>query len=177
VEPPADEATETQQGDQAADASGGPADDADKPAEEPHKHLDYEKLLRLLSQRVVQQVGPKLAKADAVRNILEERATTIKGKAKAFLLNELNYTAADVLKAIDAEEAMVLLDWNNMIATNFPPVAVLLAGLLSPTILSLRQISHMLQILVGLLPYTGTPTDTPPYSTVVILTRQNPGYV
>jgi len=149
-EPPADEATETQQGDQAVDASGAAVKEEDK--KEQPEHIDYEKLLRLLSQRVMQQVGPKLAKADAVRTILEERATTIKGKAKAFLLNELNYTAADVLKAIEAEEAMVILDWNNMINNNFPPVAVLLAGLLSPTILSLRQMTHMLQIVIGLIP-------------------------
>lgn len=134
-------------------AAGSAADGSAVPEPEPQtQSADYERLLRALSQRVAQKVGPKLAKGQAVRGIIEERVMTIKEKAKAFFLNELNTTAGQLLKAIEAEEAMLLLDWNNAVASNFPPISVLLAGLLSPTLLSLRQLAHMLQLVVGLLP-------------------------
>jgi len=149
-EPPAGE-------DEAAQASarsgGDGAAEALMPAPEPEAEaVDYERLLRTLSQRVAQKVGPKLAKGQAVRGIIEERVLTMKEKAKAFFLNELNTTAGALLKAIEAEEAMLLLDWNNAVSMNLPPISVLLAGLLSPTLLSLRKLAHLLQLVVGLIP-------------------------
>lgn len=117
-----------------------------------HEHLDYEKLLRLLSQRVAQAVGPKLAKGQAIRSIVEDRFTSLQRKTKTFFLNEFNCTAGALLKAIDAEEAALLLDWNNAVAKNLPPLSVLLAGLLSPTLLTVRQIIHMLMLFFCALP-------------------------
>jgi len=144
-----EEAAQTSARSQGAASAGGAALPEPEPAPEA---VDYERLLRMLSQRVAQKVGPKLAKGQAVRTIIEDRVMTIKEKAKAFFLNELNTTAGAVLKAVDAEEAMLLLDWNNTVAMNFPPISVLLAGLLSPTLLSLRQLAHLLQLTLGLLP-------------------------
>jgi len=122
------------------------------PAPAAEEAMDFEQLLQHLTRKVAEKVGPKLAKGEAARNILEDRATGIKAKAKAFLLNELNSTARDILKAVEAEEAALMLDWNNAISTNFPPASVLLAGVLSPAIISTRQVAHLAQLTLGLVP-------------------------
>jgi len=114
--------------------------------------IDFEKLLRMLSQRAAQKVGPKLAKAQAVRCIVEDRITTLKRKAMGFLFNEFNGTAAELLRAMEAEEAMILFDWNSAVGSKLPPASVLLAGLLAPTILTIRQVGHILQLVLGLVP-------------------------
>merc|ERR1719414_754696 len=47
---------------------------------------------------------------------------------------------------------MMLMDLNKSLGGKFPPAAVLLAGLLSPILLTLRKVSHLLQVVLGLLP-------------------------
>mmetsp|Transcript_124599 Transcript_124599/g.265766 ORF Transcript_124599/g.265766 Transcript_124599/m.265766 type:complete len:702 (+) Transcript_124599:65-2170(+) len=119
------------------------------------KAFDYEKLFRAMAQKTAQHLGPKLAKGQAVRDILENRITGFAGKAKAFVLNELNGTAGALLRAVEAEEAMLLLDWNDAVAANFPPVSVLIAGLLSPSVLAISLYAHILQLILVLLPILG----------------------
>jgi len=116
---------------------------------------DYEKLLRLAAQRVAQTVGPKLAKGHAVRSTIENRFYGLKDRAKAFFLNEFNFTAGAILKAAEAEEVALVLDWNQTVSTNLPSASVLLAGALSPTLLSLRKIMHLVLLLLGPLPILG----------------------
>merc|ERR550532_2586326 len=53
---------------------------------------------------------------------------------------------------MEAEEAMMLLDFTNSLGGKLPPASVLLAGLLSPVVLTLREVSHILQVALGLLP-------------------------
>merc|ERR1719313_402160 len=46
---------------------------------------------------------------------------------------------------------MMLFDMNKAVDANFPPASILLAGLLSPTLLSMRSAHHMIQMVcVGL---------------------------
>ncbi|CAJ1379068.1 unnamed protein product [Effrenium voratum] len=83
---------------------------------------DFESLAKTLVQSVAQKIGPKLAKGQAVRGILESRLYQFPDKAKTFLMNELNSTAGAVMRAVEAEEAMILLDLDNALSLNFPPV-------------------------------------------------------
>lgn len=114
--------------------------------------VDYEKLLRLAAQRIAQTVGPKLAKGQAARSIIENRFYGLKDRAKAFFLNEFNLTAGAILQAVEAEEVALVLDWNQTVSKNLPSASVLLAGALSPTLLSLRKIMHLVLLLLGPLP-------------------------
>jgi len=115
------------------------------------KTTDYQELLKVLCQKVAQEVGPKLAKGGAVRNVLETRMTNFQDKAKNFLLNEMNSTAGAVMREMDAQEAMLLLDWNHAVEANFPPASILIAGVLSPTIINGMAFHHWIQtITVGL---------------------------
>merc|ERR1719456_1555788 len=115
------------------------------------KSGDAGKLLQVLAQKVAQEVGPKLSKGGAIRNCLEARATSFQDKAKNLLMNELNSTAGDVLREMEAPEAMLLLDWNASVEANFPPSSILIAGALSPLCMKLMSYHHLLQMVtVGL---------------------------
>eukprot|EP00747_Dinoflagellata_sp_TGD_P183121 gnl/TRDRNA2_/TRDRNA2_37817_c0_seq1.p1 gnl/TRDRNA2_/TRDRNA2_37817_c0~~gnl/TRDRNA2_/TRDRNA2_37817_c0_seq1.p1 ORF type:complete len:797 (+),score=189.26 gnl/TRDRNA2_/TRDRNA2_37817_c0_seq1:358-2391(+) len=124
-------------------------EEAKKPKKE---SADYEKLIRTILQRAAQTVGPKLAKGSAVHSIVDARIKGLATKAKIFFMNELNSTAGAILKACDAEEAMLLLDWHKAVAANFPSPSILVAGILSPTILSISLIAHVLELSLMLLP-------------------------
>eukprot|EP00928_Gymnodinium_smaydae_P039882 TRINITY_DN27153_c0_g1_i1.p1 TRINITY_DN27153_c0_g1~~TRINITY_DN27153_c0_g1_i1.p1 ORF type:complete len:679 (+),score=181.17 TRINITY_DN27153_c0_g1_i1:111-2147(+) len=114
--------------------------------------IEYERLLKTSVQKAAQSLGPKLAKGSAVRSLLEQRMSTFQEKAKSFVLGEMNSTAGAVLRAMDAEEAMLLLDWNETVTSNFPSPSILLAGLLSPAFLSIALVQHVAQVLMMLLP-------------------------
>jgi len=114
--------------------------------------FDYEEMLRLLALRSAQMYGPKLAKAQAVKKICEERAFGFVGKAKGLILNEIGSTAGSLLKEVGNEEAMLLLDFDGAIGSYFPPLSVLLAGLMSPTVLLLSYWNHVIQVLVVHIP-------------------------
>jgi len=112
---------------------------------------DYAALLKALSKRVTEEVGPKFEKGGSVRNVLETRMTNFTDKAKNFLLNEMNGTAKDVMTEMEAEESMLLLEWNNAVEANFPPASILVAGVLSPTVINFMSFHHFLQMItVGL---------------------------
>jgi len=112
---------------------------------------DFQALVKVLAQKVAQEVGPKLSKAGAVKNVLDSRMTSFTDKAKSFLLNEMNGAAGSVLRELDAPEAMMLLDWNHAVEANFPPASILIAGVLSPTVINLMSIHHLIQMVsVGL---------------------------
>lgn len=113
---------------------------------------DMESLLRTMGQSIAQKVGPKLAKGQAVRSILESRLYEFPEKAKALVLNELNSTAGAVRKAWEAEEAMMVLDMDKAISTSFPPISVLVAGLVSPTLLSFSHSALTAQLYLVILP-------------------------
>jgi len=113
---------------------------------------DFESLAKTLAQSVAQRIGPKLAKGQAVRGILESRLYQFPDKAKTFLLNELNSTAGAVMRAIEAEEAMILLDLDKALSSNFPPMSVLLAGLISPTLLNISMSALRMQNTLVVLP-------------------------
>lgn len=113
---------------------------------------DFESLAKTLAQSLAQKIGPKLAKGQAVRNILESRLYQFPDKAKTFLRNELNSAAGAVMQAVEAEEAMILLDLDNALSLNFPPVSMLLAGLVSPTLLNLSYSALHLQNVMVVLP-------------------------
>merc|ERR1719163_2076216 len=87
-----------------------------------------------------------------MRRVLEQRATNFTGKAKAFVMNELNSTASALMKALESEESALLLDMDSAIAAYFPPLSVLMAGLLSPTILEFSYWNHIAQVVVVHLP-------------------------
>ncbi|CAE7760711.1 unnamed protein product, partial [Symbiodinium sp. CCMP2456] len=113
---------------------------------------DFESLAKTLAQSVAQRIGPKLAKGQAVRGILESRLYQFPDKAKTFVLNELNSTAGAVMRAIEAEEAMILLDLDKALSSNFPPISMLLAGLISPTLLNISMSALRMQNTLVVLP-------------------------
>lgn len=124
-------------------ATGAPGED---------KPVDYEEMLRLLAKRVSEACNPQVAKGQAMKRILETRAENFTGKAKAFVMNELNGTASALMQALESEESALLLDMDSAIASYFPPLSVLLAGLLSPTILAFSYWNHIAQVAVVHLP-------------------------
>merc|ERR1719487_1206813 len=82
---------------------------------------------------------------------MDSRMASFQDKAKSFLLAEMNSTAGAVLKELDAPEAMMILDWNHAVEANFPPASILIAGVLSPTVINLMSIHHLIQMVtVGL---------------------------
>lgn len=113
---------------------------------------DMDSMLRTMGQSIAQRVGSKLAKGQAVRSILESRLYEFPEKAKALVLNELNGTAGAVRKAWEAEEAMMVLDLDKAISTSLPPVSVLVAGLVSPTLLSFSYSALTTQLYLVILP-------------------------
>lgn len=114
---------------------------------------DYDQLLRGIVHEAVHRVAPSLSKGQAVRNMLEERMHTFAGKARNLLLREINSTAGDLCEAIDAPEAMLLLDLDAAVAANFPPCSALLAGLLTPFILRVYLVFNIVQLLLVLMPF------------------------
>lgn len=129
--------------------------DVEMPEEEEEddgEQVDYEGALRMAAQVVAQTVGPKVAKGQAVKTILETRVNTLTNQTKSFVIDELNGTAGAVLNELGAEEAMLLLDPQKALEGNFPPAAVLLAGLMSPIIMALTALNHVLQAFLHFLP-------------------------
>jgi len=119
---------------------------------EADKAVDYDKFFGLVAQQAAQKVGPAMAKGAACKSILEQRMQGFSDKAKAIVLNELNGTAAALFQEMEAEEAMLLLDWNEAVSTNFPPMGTLCAGTLSPAVLACSFWVYVLQIVIVLLP-------------------------
>merc|ERR1719281_1957401 len=100
-------------------------------------------LLRELVCRSLQRVGPALAKGQALQNTVERAIETLTGKAQQLLMSELNCAAGSICQTLDAEEAMLILDWDAAVRANFPAVSVLLAGTLAPTLLQINLIGHL----------------------------------
>lgn len=112
---------------------------------------DYQALIKILAQKVAQEVGPKVSKCAAVSSVLESRMSSFTDKAKTFLLNEMNGAAGAVLREMDAPETMLLLDMDKSVEANFPPTSILIAGVMSPTVLNLMSVHHFVQMVsVGL---------------------------
>lgn len=114
--------------------------------------MDAEKLMKTVAKRAVQMVGPKLAKANAVKGVLENHVFGFSGKAQAFMASELYSTVGALLKEMEAEEAMVLFGMGSDGTISVPPMSVLLAGMLSPVILSVSFFIHLSQVAVVLIP-------------------------
>merc|ERR1719498_414104 len=122
-----------------------------EPLKEDEKSTDYAAILQSLSKKVVDDLGPKFEKGGKVRNVLESRMESFTDKAKNFLLSEMNGAAGAVMREMEAEESMLMLDWNNAIESNFPPASILIAGVLSPTIINVLASHHFIQsVTVGL---------------------------
>jgi len=113
------------------------------------------------AMRLVSQVQSKMDRGSRARELIETRAIRLTDKAKGFIVTELNNTAAALLKAIDATEANMLLEFNHAVEASFPPVSVLLGGVLSPTILSLSLAMHILEFFGLFLPVFGATCDIP----------------
>jgi len=118
----------------------------------PSEPMDYDKMMKTFAQQVSDKMNEKMKSEGAVKKIMEDRMQNFQGKAKTFMLNEMNTTAGDLMKAVDAEEALLLLEWNEAVEANFPPASVVIAGLLSPTMLTFALINHILQGLLLYLP-------------------------
>merc|ERR1719498_350375 len=122
-----------------------------EPLKEDEKSTDYAAILQSLSKKVVDDLGPKFEKGGKVRNVLESRMESFTDKAKNFLLSEMDGTAGAVMRDMEAEESMLLLDWNNAVESNMPPASILIAGVLSPTVINLMTSHHFIQMVtVGL---------------------------
>jgi hypothetical protein len=115
------------------------------------KTADAQALLQVIAQKIAQEVGPKLSKGGALRNVLETRMSSFQDKAKNLLMNEMNSTAGEVIRELDAPETMLLLDWNTAVEASFPPIPILIAGAMSPVCINVMTFHHLLQMLtVGL---------------------------
>eukprot|EP00931_Biecheleriopsis_adriatica_P017859 TRINITY_DN12668_c0_g2_i1.p1 TRINITY_DN12668_c0_g2~~TRINITY_DN12668_c0_g2_i1.p1 ORF type:complete len:692 (-),score=190.17 TRINITY_DN12668_c0_g2_i1:34-1887(-) len=113
---------------------------------------DYEDLVRKLLQRGAQSLGPKVAKGMKVGTILQDKVSTLADKAKALVMTELTDIAGSVARALEMEELMLLLDADAAISSNFPPLSILLAGVLVPVNLTISIICHIAQVLLVLVP-------------------------
>lgn len=114
--------------------------------------FDFDKMMKTMYSSVSDEVSKKMAKQGAVRSIIEQRMQNFGGKAKSFVLSKFNDTASDLMKAVDREEELLLLEWNEAVEANFPPASVVIAGLLSPLMLTLSVLNHVSQGLLLYLP-------------------------
>lgn len=103
-----------------------------------------------LAQRVTKLVGPKLAKSQALKNVISKRVSGVRGRAEQMLMQEVNGMAAEVCEVIDAPEMMLLQDWSGATA-GFPPLPGLVSGLIAPLRLQSSLSSNILHI-IGILP-------------------------
>jgi len=113
---------------------------------------DYEDLVKSVMQRTADHLGPKVAKGAQVQSIVNDKVGSLADKAKAFAMTELTDTVGSVATALQMEEFMVLVDDDAAVAASFPPLSVLLAGLLVPANLNLNIACHLLQTFIVLLP-------------------------
>eukprot|EP00933_Yihiella_yeosuensis_P005835 TRINITY_DN110426_c0_g1_i1.p1 TRINITY_DN110426_c0_g1~~TRINITY_DN110426_c0_g1_i1.p1 ORF type:complete len:713 (+),score=213.69 TRINITY_DN110426_c0_g1_i1:102-2240(+) len=113
---------------------------------------DYDKMVKKMMAKAEKQFGPKFQQGAEVQTILQDKMSSFGDKAKALVLNELNDTCGSVAKVLEAEEFTSMLEWDATVASNFPSLSVLMAGLLVPVNLSLSYISHVIQILCVTLP-------------------------
>jgi len=113
---------------------------------------DFEALLKTGLKVAAQKFGPKLSKAHSVKSIVESKLWGFPVKAKALLVDELAGALGTFLSAVEAEEAMLLLDMDKAVSANFPPMATLLAGILSPSLLGLAMAVAMAQLYIVIIP-------------------------
>lgn len=113
---------------------------------------DFETLLKTGLKLAAQKFGPKLAKGLAVRNAVQTSISSFPGKVKTLVTDQLAGIFGTLLSSLEAEEAMLLLDMEKAVAANFPAMATLLAGMLSPTLLSLANAVAMAQLFVVIIP-------------------------
>lgn len=133
-------------------STGAPAPSAPSAPPPPISEVNLERFLKLLAKRAAQQVGPKLSKAHKVKSVLETRMSGLRTKVAGFLLDEVYGVVAKVLREVEAEEAMLIFDPAAAAAANLPPASILLAGLLSPIVLSVSLVIHLSQVLLVLIP-------------------------
>jgi len=107
--------------------------------------LDFDKMMQTVGNSLSDQLGEKMSQEGAVRKILENRMNNFSGKAKSFLMSKLNVTAKDLMDAVDREEELLLLEWNEAVEATFPPASVVIAGLFSPLMISLNLVGHIYQ--------------------------------
>eukprot|EP00930_Biecheleria_cincta_P050984 TRINITY_DN3613_c0_g1_i4.p1 TRINITY_DN3613_c0_g1~~TRINITY_DN3613_c0_g1_i4.p1 ORF type:complete len:575 (+),score=198.57 TRINITY_DN3613_c0_g1_i4:70-1794(+) len=113
---------------------------------------DYEDLVRKMLQKGAQTLGPKAAKGAKVAGIVADKMTTIADKAKALVMSEITDTAGSVARALELDELMLLFDTDAAMSVNFPPLSILLAGVLVPVNLTIAMICHLAQVFLVLLP-------------------------
>jgi len=119
--------------------------------EEGSSPTDYAELLKSSGIKISEKLGPKLEKGGAVRDMLESRMGTFADKAKNFMLSELNGTAGAVMREVEAEESMLMLEWSNAVEANLPPAPILVAGVFSPSVIQFMSLHHFVQMVtVGL---------------------------
>lgn len=87
-----------------------------------------------------------------MQNAIETRIYNFPGKVKTLLSDQLAGVFGGLLSSLEAEEAMLLLDLEKAMSANFPAMATLLAGMLSPTLLSLANAIAMAQLFVVIIP-------------------------
>uniref|UniRef100_A0A7S2IV82 ABM domain-containing protein n=1 Tax=Zooxanthella nutricula TaxID=1333877 RepID=A0A7S2IV82_9DINO len=111
-------------------------------------NVDVIALLRTSANRMIEQMQAKVDKGSRTRTLVEERVASFSDKAKDFVVNEMNSTARALLKAIDDEDASLVLAFNEALEVSMPPLSVILAGIMSPALLQAQFINHLIQLLV-----------------------------
>lgn len=146
------EAEEALKSKQEADAAAGGTGAEDDKA--PLIGADKDRMTMVMDavDKVREQVAPKFAKGAEVRTVLEDRMSDFKDRAKSLVVSELNGTCAAVMRAMDEEEHKMILDWNQAIKVSFPPLTILIAGLLSPSLMTLAFWGYFAQCFLVLLP-------------------------
>mmetsp|Transcript_18969 Transcript_18969/g.44189 ORF Transcript_18969/g.44189 Transcript_18969/m.44189 type:complete len:694 (-) Transcript_18969:111-2192(-) len=135
-------------------AAGAAATESAEAAKPQHQITpeECEQLAMKIMQRVAQKVGPQLAKGQAVRSILQTRVESLPNAAKNFVLSELNSICGKLFEAVDAEEAMLLLNWNDTAELALPSPTMMIAGLFSPAMLAIMYYIELVQICLAQVP-------------------------
>jgi len=133
----------------AASAAEAAADSAEPTKQE---RVDFEKLLKLLAKRAAQKVGPKVAKVHSIRSVLMTHVLSFRKSMTNFIMDEFMSTVGVIFREVGAEEFMLMLNPAASSTAGLPPASILLAGLLSPVILTVSLIIHLSQVFFVFLP-------------------------
>jgi len=107
--------------------------------------VNFQELIVTSVKKGAQLFGPKFSKSKVLHKVVQERVSKLPDRAKAFMIEEMNSTAKEVLQAVHEPEPGMVVDWTSAVMEGMPSPIALLAGVVSPMVLNILYIAHIVQ--------------------------------